>query len=81
MADPIQLSLYLRVGDHAKWLDRSRAAADEVNDESVPRYIRKLREMQRRGGKAKPVRLLLREHFFRSERAAVHSYGPDPHSC
>ena len=27
------------------------------------------------------ARQLFAEHFFRSERAALHSYGPDPHSC
>ena len=30
---------------------------------------------------ALPARQDFAEHFFRIERAAVHSYGPDPHSC
>ena len=60
-----------------------------VRDERARGHLRllRVRRLRRRAARGllrhrlRPARQLFAEHFFRSERTALHSYGPDPHSC
>ena len=59
---------------------RDAEAALVLHMLNSPLRNRELGAAQRTWRRAWPVEILRRNTFFRSERAAVHSYGPDPHS-